>query len=649
MACILACVAHGQTDGAQRWAFTTLSTATAGTILSSPAAGPDGTIYFGVEVGSASSTSPSGRLFALNPDGSQKWTEFTAPDWIDSAPAVAADGAIYFGCWNGYLYALNPNGSKRWEFKAGSFVASSPALGPDGTVYVGAGSNLVAVNADGTLKWSFPAEDWIDSSPAIGPDGTIVVGSWDSMVYALRPDGSERWRYETGGNVASSPCIAADGTIYIGSRDVKLYALTARGALKWRFDTGDTIETAPALGADGTIYVTTTGGRLFALNPDGTERWRYPRADQPALNAIYSSPAVRSDGTIVFGTSNNAIHALRTDGTLLWQTALGGWSDSSPLVTGNAIYLGSADKKLYSFHSATGLASSHWPQFRRDLARTGRSPEGVVAQDAGRLINLSVRTNAGDGADPLIVGFVISGGGNRSLLVRGVGPTLIHFGVETPLADPRIALFASAAQMAANDDWDLAANASIISSTATTVGAFPLAAGSRDAAWFDPLSSGNYTVHVAGSTGTTGVVLMEAYDAGGGSTARLANVSARRTVSLTNGILIAGFVVKENDTTILVRGVGPGLASFGVTNPLADPVLRIFRNQELLVENNDWGAGSNASAVAATAQMVGAFALTEGSKDAALRITLVPGAYTAQVSGADDGAGVALVEVYEVP
>ena len=46
---------------------------------------------------------------------------------------------------------------------------------------------------------------------------------------------------------------------------------------------------------------------------------------------------------------------------------------------------------------------------------------------------------------------------------------------------------------------------------------------------------------------------------------------------------------------------------------------------------------------------VGAFALNPDSKDAALLLSLEPGAYTVQVSGVGGGTGVALVEVYEVP
>ncbi|MGH7946512.1 MAG: PQQ-binding-like beta-propeller repeat protein, partial [Opitutaceae bacterium] len=428
MGLLFAGVVRAQTDGSQRWAFTTLSTATAGSIVSAPTVGPDGTVYIGVEVGTATGSSASGRLFALNPNGSQKWV-FTAPDWIDSTPAIAADGSVFVGCWDGVLHALRPDGTKSWEYKAGAFIASSPALGSDGTIYVGADSDLVAINPNGTLKWSFPVEDWIDSSPAIAPDGSVVFGSWDGNVYAVRPDGAEKWRFATDGSVASSPAIAADGSVYLGSRDARFYALNASGGLKWSFDLADTVETAPAIGADGTVYVTTSGGRLFALDQNGAERWRYPRADQPALNGIYSSPAVRADGAILFGSSNDALYALRSDGTLLWRTTLGDWSDSSPLITGNSIYIGCADKRLYAFNSAAGLGASDWPQFRRDAQRTGRSPATVMAGPGGRLINLSVRARAGADADTLIVGFVVSGVGERSLLVRGVGPTLTTFNV----------------------------------------------------------------------------------------------------------------------------------------------------------------------------------------------------------------------------
>ncbi len=652
-----AAVVCGQTDGTSRWVFSTLSTATAGTIVSSAAAGPDGTIYFGVEVGAATSSAASGRVFALTPSGAQKWV-FTAPDWVDSTPAVGADGTVFFGCWNGYLYALRADGTKRWEFKAGSFIASSPALASDGTIYVGPGSNLVAVNADGTLKWSFPAADWVDSSPAIAPDGTIYVGSWDNTLYAVRPDGTEKWRFVANDNVSTSPAIAADGTVYFGSRDAKLYALTPAGALKWSFDTADTIEASPVLAADGTVYVGTNGGRMFAINRDGAERWRYPAATQPALAALTSSAAVRADGSIVFGSNNNALYALRADGTLLWRSTLGDGTDASPLVTSDgAIYIGAADKRMYSLSSAVAPLVADWAQFRRDSGRTAAQPMGTVADTRGRLINLSVRTFAGADANTLIVGFFVAGSGGRSLLVRGVGPALANFGVTGALSDPRIAAYSGSTVIESNNDWGVAPNATAISATAPAVGAFALPSGSRDAAMLRDFRAGfSYTVQVAGGVGETGVALMEIYDASGTPSnppgipsARLGNVSARSTVGTGSGILIAGFTVNENSRAVLVRGIGPALAAFGVTGTLANPRLQIFQGARVVAENDDWGVGSNAAAIASAAAGVGAFALNANSPDAALLLTLPPGSYTAQISGVNNTTGVALVEVYEVP
>ena len=94
----------------------------------------------------------------------------------------------------------------------------------------------------------------------------------------------------------------------------------------------------------------------------------------------------------------------------------------------------------------------------------------------------------------------------------------------------------------------------------------------------------------------------------------------------------------------LVRAVGPGLAAFGVGGAMVDPSLALYSGQTKIAENDNWGGDAQ---VAAAFTQVGAFGLPSASKDAVLLLTLQPGAYTAQVAGT--GAGLALVEVYEVP
>ena len=102
---------------------------------------------------------------------------------------------------------------------------------------------------------------------------------------------------------------------------------------------------------------------------------------------------------------------------------------------------------------------------------------------------------------------------------------------------------------------------------------------------------------------------------------------------------------------LLVRGVGPGLAAFGVSGVLADPRLRVFRQAELLGENDNWSTvPAEAAVTAGAARDAGAFALPPGSRDAAVILTLAPGAYTAQVTAAEGiGTGTALIELYELP
>ena len=113
-------------------------------------------------------------------------------------------------------------------------------------------------------------------------------------------------------------------------------------------------------------------------------------------------------------------------------------------------------------------------------------------------------------------------------------------------------------------------------------------------------------------------------------------------------VLTAGFVIGGNSPKqVVIRAVGPtiGAAPFNVAGALADPQLTVYgpnSSTRIAAANDNWN-----SADAATFTSVGAFALANGSRDAAIVTTLAPGAYTAQVNGANNTAGNAIVEVYE--
>lgn len=644
-----AAISRAQIDGSMRWAFSTVSSSTIGAIVSSPSVGSDGTVYIGMQLGDTSSTNPGGRVFAVAPNGVLKWSYSTA-DWVDSSPAVGSDGSIYFGCWDSYVYALRPDGTLKWKFKAGTYLSSSPSIGPNGEIYIGCGNGLLyALNSDGSQKWTFPTLFWIDSTPSVAPDGTIYVTSLDNSIYAVNPDGTQKWVYSAGNDIVSAPAIAGDGSIYFGSRDLSLHALKPSGELKWTFRIADTIESSPIIGDNGTIYFASTGGRVYAINPDGTEQWRYPSAGNPSLSSIYSSPALRRDGSIVCGSSDNAIFALKQNGTLLWTTAVGDWTDSSPTIASDGtIFIGSYDKKLYCINGTEPASATDWPQLGRDPKKTSRQPMGAVPGTTGRLINLSVRATAGAGGETLIVGLVTKGNGKRSLLIRGIGPTLANFGVTKSADDPQLLLFNGSTEIDSNDDWGKSPASAALAQTATNLGAFQLPAQSADSALFRSLTENAYTVQLTSKNGP-GVALIEVYDSGGDASSRLINVAARTTAGTGPATLIAGFVVSESSRSIMIRAIGPTLNAFNVPGVLVDPHLRIYRGNELIAENNDWGKVSSTGPISAMTTKVGAFALPPTSSDAVLLMTLEPGAYTAQISGNGGSSGVALVEIYEVP
>ncbi len=283
---------------------------------------------------------------------------------------------------------------------------------------------------------------------------------------------------------------------------------------------------------------------------------------------------------------------------------------------------------------------------------------------AARVLNLSTRGQALTGAQVLIPGFVIGGTtGTKKMLLRVVGPTLAGFNVAGTLVDPLLQLkrldptTGAYVDVAANDTWGSAANLAALTSATTAVGAFPLTAQSADAALLVDLAPGSYTALASGVNAGTGVALVELYDADGAQPAtRLVNLASRGYVGTGANVLIAGFVVSsEGSRTLLVRAVGPTLQNFGVAGVLADPLLQVFgrpggaTTDQLLVSSDNWSAEAGATVTATAATQAGAFALPSGSKDAALVITLPPGAYTVHASGVGSTEGVALLEVYALP
>jgi hypothetical protein len=259
---------------------------------------------------------------------------------------------------------------------------------------------------------------------------------------------------------------------------------------------------------------------------------------------------------------------------------------------------------------------------------------------AAQSINLSTRMRVETGDSVAIGGFIITGKVPKRVIVRGIGPSLIRAGIANTLADPRMELHGPAGfTTIANENWSDTQEAEIIAT-----GLAPT--HNLEPAIVATLAPGGYTAIVGGGYEPTGVALVEVYDLDLSAVSKLTNISTRTPVNTGDEIVIGGFILGNGTMpdNIILRGIGPSLASFGVPNPLANPTLELRDLNGVLIRAND-----NWQADPAQAALIGAAGLAPTDNlESGIAATLAPGPYTALLSGVNGGTGVGLVEVYNL-
>mgnify|MGYP000139972372 CR=1 FL=1 len=331
--------------GALRWSYA-LGLAE---VRSSPAVAPDGSVTFVVEERNASGGFVTSAAVRVSSAGGLVWRRALgiAGGGVDvgySAPAIGSDGSVYVA--SDSLYALNPNGTIRWtRFSTGEDLRASPVVGGDGTIYfVSRTLPLTAMHPDsGRVLWerALGTQTHVFASPAIGTDGTLYVATDDCVLYAVSATGEDRWSYDAGTSgstcaMRSSPAVGADGTIYLGTVDRSprpiLFAIRANGTLRWTYnpsglpiDVGPSsfdIYSSPAIGSDGAVYFGHEFGRVYAIDgQSGAERWVVKA--KTGVGFIWSSPVLTLGGVLILSDIEGRVHAITTESAGLQGTA--GW------------------------------------------------------------------------------------------------------------------------------------------------------------------------------------------------------------------------------------------------------------------------------------------------------------------------------------
>lgn len=591
------------------------------------------------------------RLVRSTANGVTTWASSTLAGATRTPGATDGTGAdARFGAPNAsgptvttFLWATNEIGAPPGTLGGGSVIGGLGGLAVDAD-----GNILVADTMNHTIRRITPAGVVSTVGGAAGQSGRVDATGRDARFN--RPKGIALDRVGNLYVVDSSNSVIRKGTLVIpprittpprsqtigAGRTLTLSASVAGNpppALQWHLNgdplggaTKDTlmIENVQAVHAgDYTLRATNQFGSVTSavarITVEAPPAFTFTQVNQRLLSgeSITLQVAVSSPGASV----------------LQWHR--------------DGVVLPGATQNTFTIPAAQAGDAGVYTLSATNLAGTTTVTVAILTIDTSRLVNLSIRASLGVGGT-LIAGFVVAGDG-KPLLARGIGPALGAFGIADALPDPRLSFHAGGTQLASNDNWGDAANATLIGTLAAQVGAFPLTAGARDAALAPTVSGGNYSIVITGTPGTAGTVLAELYDANPVTAARLVNVSARARAGSDSASLIAGFVITGNSRrTVLVRAIGPSLAAFGVANALPDPRLDLIANGSAapLLSNQGWGGNA---ALAASFARIGAFPLAANSRDAAALAILEPGSYSARISSSSGATGEALIEIYELP
>ncbi|MBI2512127.1 MAG: delta-60 repeat domain-containing protein [Opitutae bacterium] len=643
----------------------------------------DGSVVVGGAFTTISGTSRM-RLARFSASGSLDGSFAPSFDGAVRALAVGNSGAIVVG--GDFTSAGGATHTRLARVLASGAVDSgfSPSINgsvralavlPDGRILVGGEftsvngttrNRLARLNSDGSLDTAFnPAPDGAVYALSARVDGSVVVGGAFASI--------------AGASHAHIALLKSDGsldTTLSATANANVHVLA--GLLDGRALAGGEF-TAMGGTADyllSRVSGASTGAYSFAVGSGlGSASWTLsgPAADFSAVALSYST-----NGNLWTALG----HATPSSDGKTWS-----WSGGATLPSNTNFLLRARALSSAAGGGSSGVTEVYWQFYNTTASGTitvgaysdggsgGSGSSGGSSNSGGGSIALTgtryaSSTNASasgyfsdfstllrlKGGEVQFVNFVIGGSNSRRIFLRAAGPGLARMGVSDFATKPKMELYTAAGGLWASGASPIA-DASVIA-LANSLGALAIVSTEADAALVTTLSPGSYVLAVWDGAGSGGAVMTELFEADGNVPSRLVAYSTRASAATNTGTQTAEFTIKGTaNQTVLVRALGPALTAQSLSGTNADPTLQLQNaSGTTLASNDNWEtpvtanntAGATATQLATAATNAGAAALTSGSKDAAVLVSLAPGSYTATVSGVNSAAGLTELEIFEV-
>lgn len=506
----------------------------------------------------------------------------------------------------------------------------------------------------------------------LGSPGDLYVGDIDS-IYVLNPN-AQGDRIATGFHIARGIEFDRQGNLYVANNvtgDVVKFApgstsrttftaglvrphglaLAANGDLfvsdstlntvyRVRQDGTRTVFASDVLGARGMAF--DSKGNLFVVATDANSVLKFTSdGTRSVFASSFNKPfgiAITPAGDVFVTDSSQQIYRYRATGTN--QVFASGFSNLQSLASdaaGNLFVGDVGSSTIFRFAASNGAKTTF---------NTGIAPYSLLFEPpTARLLNVSTRLRVlpGDGS-AAIAGSIITGTGQRRLMIRALGPSLSQSGISRALPDPTLEVRAgNGLLLFQNDNWQESSQMAEIQASGIAPTQY---LESAVIVTLQPPSSFTAIMRDK-NTSAAGVGLIEIYDLTPAGFSEIANLSTRGRVETGNEVMIGGFIVGGGNgaARVLVRALGPSLAAAGVPDALADPKLSLRdANGSQIEVNDDWQISqSYLDEIKATGLQ------PTNDRESTLIATVPAGNYTAIVQGFNNGTGVGLVEIYNLP
>lgn len=577
----------------------------------------------------------SGSTAELYDPATRTWTSTGSPNTprSDHTATLLANGKV--------LVAAGRGGAGGF-FQTGSAELYDPATGtwtPTGSLVGACYSHTATLLPDGRVLIAGGFNSTLIAGPHPIPNAELydpATGTWSTTGSLVTARG-----HHTATLLSNGKVLVAGGynsTISIGSSELYDPASgtwTGTGGLV----TARHSHTATLLG-NGKVLVSggidfSGSGNFYLANAElydpqsGT--WT-PTGTLGNKRASHTATLLSTGKVLVVGGENGTGHSLAN--AELYDPSSGNWAPTGSLITARSSHTAAL------LSDGTILAAGG-TNFTGGGSNTPLSSAELYGKPMPTLLNISTRMNVQTGDKVLIAGFIITGTEQKTVMVRGMGPSLPVAG---PLADPVIEVHGPSGELlGTNDNWKQAATSQQIRDS----GLAP--ANDLESALWGIINPGVYTVILSGKNGGTGIGSVEVYDLDEAADSRLANISTRGFVDIGDNVMIGGVIVGDGSPNgvvkVVVRALGP---SIPVNGALANPTLELHdENGNAIAFNDDWKTRPDGSSQQAEIEAT----TLQPSKDleSALVRTLAPGSYTAIVRGSNSTTGIGLVEFYHLP